>query len=202
MISRAQLLARNGYTVLLFDFQAHGESIGKQITFGFLESRDATAAVDFVRQKFPGKKIGVIGISLGAASALLAEPPLQVNALVLESSYPTIYQAVEDRMVMRLGFFGKLATPLLTEQLKPRLGFGVEDLKPIQHVGKITIPKFFIAGTTDRDTTRAESQALFDAAAEPKQLWLVEGAAHVDMLGYAKAEYEQRVLAFLATSLN
>jgi pimeloyl-ACP methyl ester carboxylesterase len=202
LISRAQLLARNGYTVLLFDFQAHGESIGKQITFGFLESRDATAAVDFVRKKFPGEKIGIIGISLGAASALLAEPPLQVNALVLESAYPTIYQAVEDRMVMRLGFLGKLTTPLLTGQLKPRLGFGVKDLQPIQHVGKITIPKFFIAGTADRDTTRAESQALFDAAAEPKQLWLVEGAAHVDMLGYAKAEYERRVLAFLAASLN
>ncbi|HXI71862.1 MAG TPA: alpha/beta fold hydrolase [Verrucomicrobiae bacterium] len=202
LITRAQFLSRAGYSVLMFDFQGHGESAGTNITFGYLESRDATAAVDFVRQKFPGEKIGVIGISLGAASALLAEPPLPVSALVLESSYPTIYQAVEDRLAIRFGFPGKLATPLLTCQLKPRLGISLDDLKPIEHARKISTPKFFIAGTADRDTTLPESQALFDAAAEPKQIWLVEGAAHVDMLSFSKAEYEKRILDFLAKNLN
>ncbi len=202
LVARAEFLSHAGYSVLLFDFQGHGESLGKTITFGFLESRDATAAVNFVRAKFPGEKIGVIGVSLGAASALLAEPPLPVNALILESSFPTIYQATEDRMVLRFGFLGKLATPLLTCQLKLRLGIGLDDLKPIEHARKITAPKFFIAGTDDRDTTRPESQALFDAAAEPKQLWLVDGAAHVDMHVFASAEYERRILDFLAKNLN
>ena len=67
LVARAEFLSRAGYSVLLFDFQGHGESIAKTITFGFLESRDASAAVKFVREKFPGEKIGVIGISLGAA---------------------------------------------------------------------------------------------------------------------------------------
>ena len=62
--------------------------------------------------------------------------------------------------------------------------------------------KFFIAGTADHDTRLPESQALFDAAAEPKQLWLVDGAAHVDMLAFAKTEYEKRILDFLAKNLN
>lgn len=202
LVARAEFLARAGYSVLLFDFQGHGESMAKTITFGFLESRDATAAVDFVREKLPGEKSGVIGVSLGGAAALLAEPPLPVSALVLESSFPTIYQATEDRMAMRFGFLGRLATPLLTCQLKPRLGIGLADLKPIQHAAKITVPKFFIAGTADRDTTLPESQALFAAAAEPKQLWLLDGAAHVDMHAFAKAEYEKRVLDFLAANLN
>jgi len=202
LVARAEFLARAGYAVLLFDFQGHGESLGKTITFGFLESRDATAAVKLVREKFPGEKIGVIGISLGAAAALLAEPPLPVNALVLESSYPTIYQATENRMGLRFGFLGKLATPLLACQLKPRLGIGLDDLKPIQHAAKITVPKFFIAGTADRDTTLPESQALFAAAAEPKQCWWLDGAGHVDMHAFAKAEYERRVLEFLAKNLN
>ena len=202
LVARAEFLSRAGYSILLFDFQGHGESTGKTITFGYLESRDATAAVNFVRKKFPGEKTGVIGISLGAASALLAEPPLLVNAMILESSYPTIYQATEDRMILRFGFFGELATPLLTCQLKPRLGIGLDDLKPIEHAKEISAPKFFIAGTTDCDTPLLESQALFDAAAEPKQLWLVNGAAHVDMHAFAKAEYERRVLGFLAKNLN
>ena len=202
LVARAEFLARAGFAVLLFDFQGHGESIGQTITFGHLESRDATAAVTFVRARFPGERIAVLGISLGAASALLAEPPLPVSAMILESAFPTIYQATEDRLAMRFGVLGKLATPLLTCQLKPRLGIDPDDLKPIQHAGKITVPKFFIAGTADRDTTMAESQALFAAAAGPKQLWLLDGAAHVDMHAFAGVEYERRVLDFLAQSLN
>ena len=202
MLGRADFLSRAGYAVLLFDFQGHGESLGTNITFGYLESRDATAAVEFIRQKIPGEKIGVIGVSLGAASALLAEPPLPVNALVLESSFPTIYQATEDRMRERFGFLGRLATPLLTCQLRPRLGLGLDDLRPIEHAGKISTPKFFIAGTTDKLTTIEESKALFAVAAEPKQCWWLDGAAHVDMHAFARAEYERRVGEFLAQHLK
>jgi hypothetical protein len=57
-------------------------------------------------------------------------------------------------------------------QLKPRLEIGLDDLKPIASAAKITVAKIFIAETIDRDTTMPESQALFAAAAEPKQLWL------------------------------
>jgi fermentation-respiration switch protein FrsA (DUF1100 family) len=38
MIERAKFLNKNGFSVLLFDFQAHGESSGEYITFGYLES--------------------------------------------------------------------------------------------------------------------------------------------------------------------
>jgi alpha-beta hydrolase superfamily lysophospholipase len=202
LVDHAEFLFHAGYSVLLFDFQAHGESIGKHITAGYLESRDATAAVNFIHQKFPDKKICADGFSMGGAAAVLAQPPLQVNAMILQSVYPTIDQAITDRLENRFSWFGQFGTPFLTWQLKPRLGFGVEDLCPIQQVGKITVPKFFIAGTADRDTRLPESQALFDAAAEPKQLWLVDGAAHVDILAFAKAEYEKRVLDFLAKNLN
>lgn len=202
LVARAEFLSRAGYSVLLFDFQGHGESQGKQITFGFLESRDATAAVKFIRARLPGEKIGVLGISLGAASALLANPPLPVNAMILESSYPTIYQATEDRLVMRFGFLGRLATPLLTCQLKPRLGISLDDLKPLECARRISTPKFFMAGTADRDTTIAEAKSLFAAAAEPKQAWWVDGAAHVDLHRFAGREYEKRVLAFLGGQLS
>jgi alpha-beta hydrolase superfamily lysophospholipase len=202
LVDHAEFLFHAGYSVLLFDFQAHGESVGKHITAGYLESRDAAAAVDFIRQQFPGKTICADGFSMGGAAAVLAKPPLQVNAMILQSVYPTIERAVTDRLESRFGWLGKFGTPFLTWQLKPRLGFGADDLRPIQQVGKITGPKLFIAGTADRDTTLPESQALFDAAAEPKQLWLVDGAAHVDMLLFDKAEYERRVLDFLERNLN
>lgn len=202
LLTRAEWLSQEGYAVLLFDFQAHGESPGKQITFGYLESRDATAAVQFMHEQLPHEKVGVISISMGAAAALLANPPLPVDALVLESSYPTIYQATEDRLVARFGWLGKLATPLLTCQLKPRLGISLNDLKPVESVKNVSVPKFFISGAKDRNTTIEEAKSLFAAAPEPKQSWWVDGAGHQDMMSFAKGDYETRVSAFLATYLR
>jgi uncharacterized protein len=202
LLNRVPFLHEAGYAVLLFDFQAHGESVGRHITFGCLESRDAAAAVAFASQKYPGQKIAALGVSLGGAAALLAQPPLPVNALILESVYPTIEQAVEDRLAIYLGPLGKYAAPLLTWQMEPRLGIRVEDLCPIRQVASISVPKFFLAGEADRHTTLKESQALFAAAAEPKQQWIVPGAAHVDLCQFATEAYEKQVLAFLARYLR
>jgi fermentation-respiration switch protein FrsA (DUF1100 family) len=202
MLRRARFFHERGYATLLFDFQAHGESSGEHITFGYLESKDAQAAVDFVRSKTRGVKIGLIGVSMGGAAALLADPPLNVDAMILESVYPSIVQATEDRIVMRLGSVGKIFTPLLTTQLKLRLGISVDQLRPIDGAAKVRAPKFFIAGTEDHQTTLAEAKALFAAAAEPKQFWAVEGAGHVNLHAFAKGEYEHRVLEFFAQTLR
>jgi len=202
MLERAKFLSREGFGVLLFDFQAHGESGGAHITLGKLESQDAITAVAFVRAHAPGERIAVIGTSLGGAAAFLAEPPLTVDAMILESSYPTLQQAIEDRLVRRFGKSGKRLAPLLTCQLRPRLGFGVNDLRPIDHVGSLKMPKYFIAGADDLQTTASESKALFAAAAEPKEFWLVDGASHVDMHMFNRIEYEKRTLAFLRLNLQ
>lgn len=200
-LSRARWLNRQGYTTLLFDFQAHGESSGQQITFGYLESRDAQAAVQFVRQRFPHAKLGVIGISLGGAAAALAEPPLPIDVLVLEMVYPDIHQAIENRLARYLGGWARPLAPLLEAQLQPRLGVGVEALRPIAHVPSLAVPKLFIVGERDRHTPLNESQELFEAARTPKELWVVPGAQHEDLYQVARAAYEQRVLAMLSKHL-
>ena len=202
MLSRARFLSRAGYTVLLIDFQAHGESPGQHITFGFLESRDARAAVSFLRARAPGEPIGVIGISMGGAAALLAAPPLEADALILEMVYPTINQAINDRLEIRFGRLGRALAPLLSIQLKPRLGISTSDLRPIDRVSSIQHPKFFIAGANDYHTKVEESRALFAAAAEPKELWIVDGAKHEDLLSFAGQEYERRILLFLERYLR
>ena len=202
MLERARWLSAACYSVLLFDFQAHGESSGQHVTFGYLESKDARAAVEFLRANTPGEKIGVLGVSLGGAAALLATPQLNADAMVLEMVYPTIDQAVGDRLAMRLGNWSRSLTPLLTWQMKVRSGISARDLRPIDHVNTMRMPKLFIAGAEDRHTTLGESRELFAAASEPKELWVVSGAKHQDLNAFARTEYEQRVLAFLAKHLR
>lgn len=202
MVDRARFLSRAGFSVLLFDFQAHGESSGDQITFGHLESKDALAAVEFLRTNAAGERIGVIGESMGGAATLLAEPALEVNAMALELVYPTIDDAIGNRLTMRLGSWSRVLTPVLTWQLKLRLGIDGDALRPLNKVGTVTIPKLFIAGAEDQHTTLEESQRIFEAAAEPKELWIVERAAHEDLYAVAKEEYERRVLSFLTGRLS
>jgi alpha-beta hydrolase superfamily lysophospholipase len=202
LVERAKFLSQAGYAVLLFDFQSHGESIGKEITFGFLESRDSQAAVAFVKKRFPGKPIGVIGISMGAAAAALAEPPLDIQALDLESMYPTIVEATQDRIELRLGRLARCLSPLLTCQIKFRAGCSPDDLRPLSRVGKITTPKLFLAGTDDRDTKCSEAQEIFDAAAAPKTFVPFTGARHEDLYRFAPDQYKNLILDFLGKNLK
>ena len=202
MLDRAQFLHRAGYSVLLFDSRAHGESGGNAITFGYLESRDAQAAVELIREMAPGQPIGVIGASLGGAATVLAKPRLEVDALVLESVYPTINQAISDRLKLRFGPPAAWLTHVLTFMFRPRLGFSANELRPIDAVRNLTTPKMFIFGSRDRHTTAEESRDLFERASEPKELWEIDGAAHVDLYAYAGLDYEKRVLRFLDANLH
>ncbi len=202
MIERARLLRQAGYSSLLFDFQAHGESPGQYITFGYLESANARAAVALLHTTFQCPKIAAIGQSLGGVAALLGEGPLQVDALVLESVYPTFEEAVADRLRLQLGRAAVMLGPLLTMQLKPRLGIDVQVLRPIDHIASFRQPLLVLSGTEDQHTRLEEARRLFEAANEPKEFWAVEGAAHEDLYKFVPEAYGQRVLGFLGKYLK
>jgi pimeloyl-ACP methyl ester carboxylesterase len=202
MLGRARFLASAGYSVLLVDFRGHGDSSAARSTYGALESHDARAAVGFLRAALPNERIGVIGISMGGAAALLGRSPLPVQALVLESVYPTIDDAVRDRLRAWFGSLGQALVPSVLAWLLPREGVASGDLRPIDRIREQTAPVFVLAGTDDRYTTLQESRDLFAHAREPKEIWEVNGAAHVDLHAFARAEYERRVGAFLAHHLR
>ena len=198
MVDRARFLRRAGYSVLLIDFQATGETQGDHITFGWRESRDALAAVNFIRQIDPASRVAIIGSSLGGVAALLATPPLKIDALVLEEVYPTIEVATRNRMENYVGAFGQILTPLLLKQLQWRLGVSPSKLHPIDHIANVECPVFIIGGEKDRNTRPSDTRMLVERARARKQVWLVPDAGHVDLHRAARQEYEARVLAFLA----
>jgi len=202
MLTRAQFLYKAGYSVLLFDFQAHGESQGKRITFGYLEAMDADAAYLFLKKKLKNKAIGIIGVSLGGAAALIGNITKQSKALVLESVYPSIETAINNRLKIYLGSVGPLFSPLLTWQFEPRLGFKTQDLKPIEHIANITGAILIITGEKDQHTTLKQSQQLFNKANKPKEIWVIKKAAHIDFSHYQAEEYRLKILSFFGFYLN
>jgi alpha-beta hydrolase superfamily lysophospholipase len=196
MLDRARFLFAAGYSVLLIDLQAHGETPGQQITFGYRESFDVDAAVNYLNDRLGGRPIGVIGLSLGGAAALLGELPVDADAVVLEGVYSSIEQAVGNRIAIRLGELGHWLAPLLVWQIEPRLSVRPDELEPISAIRRLDAPVMIIAGTEDRRTRLNESKALYLRAKSPKRLWLINGAKHEDFHRHSPTDYMRQVLDF------
>ena len=197
MLPRARFLFEAGYSVLLIDLQAHGETPGEWITFGHRESRDVAAGVDYLAARLGDRPVGVIGVSLGGAAALLGESPVDADAVVLEGVYSSIQRAVRNRLGTRLGDIGRALAPLLVWQIEPRLDVSPRALVPLAAIHELDAPVMIIGGTADRRTQPDETKAMYLRAKAPKRLWLVEGARHQDLYRYAPATYRQQVIAFL-----
>lgn len=203
MLARAQWLQGMGAASLLVDLPAHGESRGERIGFGRLEAPAVDAALAWLRVRQPGERIGAIGVSLGGASLLFARREPALDAVILESVYPTIDEAVHNRLAMRLGTATAQAlAPLLLAQVPWRLGVGTDQLRPIEAIRSLNTPVLIASGSLDAHTPWLETEALFAAAREPKTLWRVDGAAHVDLHAFAPAAYERRIGPWLQARLR
>jgi len=159
-----------------------------------------------LRARLPNERVGAIGSSLGGAAALLAPAPLDVDALVLESVYPEIGAAIESRIIAVLGPVGAVVAPPTTALFKlllpPFLGVSAADLRPIDRIAQVRAPVLIAGGMLDDRTSIVETRRMFARAHEPKQLWVVARAGHVDLEGFVPAEYRSRVLAFMIEALR
>jgi fermentation-respiration switch protein FrsA (DUF1100 family) len=160
------------------------------------------AALAWLRRRTPDEKLAGIGVSLGGASLLFANRQPELDALVLESVYPTITDAVQDRLVKRLGPAGRWAAPLLLLQIPLRLDLGVHELRPIEAIRSARAPLLIASGTEDQSTRWVETEQLFAAAPAPKELWAVPGAGHEDLHDFDSAAYRARLLPWLQSHLR
>ena len=107
LVNVALALSRAGFTVLMFDFRAHGDSAGERSSLGVLEKRDVVGAVDFLGtlEGLETKRIGVFGVGMGAHAAVLAaadRPALRV--LVLDGLYPDASYELARRVYLDWSF--------------------------------------------------------------------------------------------------
>ena len=186
---------RRRYHVLQFDFRGHGASDRGLITMGLREGRDVAAAVAFCRERGYGP-IALMGISMGAAIALVSAPDLPVTAVVADAAYAEVGHPIANRM-RELGYpLGSLGARAVLVGARMRAGGSLPS--PIDRVAEIA-PRgvLFIAPREDRLIRAEQSVRLYEAAREPKELFVVDGAGHAEAWSHAGAAYEERVLSFL-----
>lgn len=193
-----------GYAVRSIDFRGHGASEQRPRSFGVEESRDAAAAFAWLKRSDPQRLIGVIGISLGGAAALLGRAgPLPADALVLQAVYPDIRHAIRNRIAFISGAaIGVIGEPFLSLQSVPRFGRLPSAIAPAEAVRRYRGPLLVVGGSGDRFTPPDETRRLFDAAPGPKRLWIVPGLDHAAVSGLYGPDYHARMGAFLAATLG
>jgi len=207
LLDLAQSLhAQGSYHLFMMDLRGHGVSGGSSITFGKKEVLDVETALKHCSTdpKLKDLPIGIFGLSMGGAIALLAAAQFpQIRAVVTDSAYAHLDEAIlqNHALLYRLPRmpFGQVV--LWGSEL--RLGCRLQQLSPIGVVEKIAPrPLLLIHGKADAGIPPRHAESLFQAAQEPKQIYLVDGAEHGASFYFDKAIYTQKVLEVMNNGLQ
>ncbi|HEY2896254.1 MAG TPA: alpha/beta fold hydrolase [Gemmatimonadaceae bacterium] len=200
----AAWLATQGYAALAIDFRGNGASPPSAHSFGWIESRDAHAAFAWLQRAQHGARIGVIGISMGGAAALLgSEGPLPADALVLQAVYSDIRHTIRNRMAsMMTRAPATCFEPLLSYQSRLRFGVWPSQLSPINALSRYLGPVLVLGGASDPFTPPDETRRVYDAVPGVRELWIVPGQSHEGMSDLRSPEYRQRLLSFFQRTIG
>lgn len=204
VLDLAAFLAKGGFDVLQFDFRGHGDSGGRQTSLGYKEQEDLRATLTFSKTLGTPRKIGILGFSLGGAVATLvtAEAP-EVQALVIDSSYTSLEDTIARHLYLSLGVPRFPFVYLANWTYEVWFWTDSRQMSPLEAITKISPrPVLIINGEKDPRMTPEDAQRLYQAAGDPKTLWIVPEASHGETYDFEREEYERKVLEFFRRYLN
>lgn len=170
-----------GYSLLMVDQRAHGESEGRTISFGIKERYDCLDWINEILRRFgPETEILLSGISMGGATVLMAaELPLppQVKGIWADCGFASP-EGVLRETIRRRNWPEKILYPLVSLSARILGGFCVEERTALDAVRHAKIPILLIHGEDDKIVPCHMAHALRNACASPVTLLTVPGAAH------------------------
>jgi len=202
MIGQAAMLLRHGYSVVMMDSRAHGDSGGAMATYGWLERNDTRAVIDALTAAEKPRNIFELGSSMGAAIALQSagvEP--RIAGVVAESSFSDLrevtfdYAGLHRSPLLGMTLF-RPGTWTLIAAAQKEGGFSVDAVSPEKSVSERPFPVLLTCDGSDQIIPCRHIRRIFNAATGPKELWEVPVADHASAIGAEPAEYEKRVIAF------
>jgi len=186
------LLAKKGYGVLSWDARAHGESDGEISTVGYLEVLDVKAALDFVLAQPDVNHVGAWGGSMGGATLIRATAQFpEIEALFVDSSFASL----NDEFNFLVPY--PVINPLAKFLAEWQTGFSIKDLDLVKDIARIgPRPVYIVHSLGDTVAPPDAGEKLFNAANEPRFLWVEKDAAHLSIHLVNERRYQRRLIGF------
>ena len=174
----AEKMAQKGYSMLIIDQRAYGESEGEYVSYGVLEQHDLLKWIELTEKFDYVRSIVLYGISMGAATVAFASDKIKderVKGMILESGYSSL---------------GELEHSLTSSRHLPDFLFSMQKRRTRRVVGveftqsnvdslkNTDIPALFIWGDNDIVTPLKDFKVMYDECASQKRLVVVPGAGH------------------------
>ena len=170
---RIRRMQELGFSVLAIDYRGFGKST-YELPSESSAYEDARVAWDWLAKKYPDRPRYIFGHSLGGAIAInLAAEVDDERGTIVEGAFTSIADVVSSTQ------WGWMPVSLLITQR-------FEAVRKVSHIGS---PLLVVHGGEDRLILPDLGRKLYDAAAEPKQFLLVEGASHHNTNQVGQAQY-------------
>ncbi len=189
-------LPARGFNVFTFDYRGYGASEGQPTLDGAQKDIDAAMQALLARADVDKNRIVMYGQSLGGALAAynVAHSPFRahIRALVIESTFSDYIGIAREKFADHWFTWPFQWLPSLT----------VDDrYSPLPVMKMISpIPLLILHGDLDTIVPVHHGQELYEAALEPKQLWIVPGAGHIQAM--RQDVQRDRLVAYLREALS
>lgn len=198
VISEAISFYNLGYSIMLVDFRAHGNSEGNTCTVGYNEAKDIKVAYEFIARK-KERNIILYGVSLGAATILksIEDDYVHPQKIILEMPFGTLHQAVKGRLkIMNLP--QEPFANLLTFWGGIEQGFWAFNIKPEDYAKKVKCPTLLQWGTNDKRVTPLETATIFKNLSSTKKTFVeYKNSGHQSLCKNENSKWEQAIEQFL-----
>jgi pimeloyl-ACP methyl ester carboxylesterase len=193
----AAALQQRGFAVMMIDLRGHGQSGDGRLTFGTNESQDVLAAVQWLRdQGFAQGKIGVLGVSMGASSALSAAAQTQdISAVVVDSAYSEVYSMIADHWT-EASHLPMIFLPSTLFFANWFTGQEIAGAKPVDRLAQYSPRPLLIIHSAIEQYTPVRHALALKAAYPRAAYWETQEPKHAKNYNYNPEEYIRRVATF------
>jgi len=202
LLAAARVFHELGYGTLLVDFYGSGGSSGTDTSLGVEEARDVAAATHFIRQKWPGRKVVLYGISMGGAAVLRAVATEAINpdAIIVESTFDTLLNTAKSRF-LATGLPGTPFSELLIFWGSLQRGFNFFAHNPVDYARSVNCPALILHGEKDERTTPEQARSIAQAMGKSARFVAYAGVPHMPIVQALPSDWRRDVSEFLARVL-
>lgn len=192
---------QKGYSMLLVDERAHGQSEGKHIGFGCLDRQDALKWIEKVI-KDCGEDVEILlhGTSMGGATVLMTSGlklPIQVKGIVSDCAF-TSAKEVFTHVLKSMYHMPAFPTIQISDFMNRKLsGYGLDECNAAREVKKAKVPILLIHGSGDTFVPCSMCETIYQNCASPKKKLIIEGAAHAESYYKDPTSYEKALNEFI-----